>query len=100
MAEDKQSGLKSAFDLAMERMAAKGERMVELGEEQKKALADLSRRTKAKVAEVELMFAPKLAEARAANDAEKTTKLDEEQRGEIRKLKEREEADRARIRGN
>jgi hypothetical protein len=91
MAKDKTNGLKSAFDLAMERMAQRGEQMVQLSEEQKQAIAEIARRTKAKVAEIEIMYGKKLAEARAANDEEKAQKIEEEQRAEINKIKARAE---------
>ena len=98
MAETKQAGLKSSFDLAMERMAQRGENITTLSDEKKAALAEIGRRTKAKIAEVEILFDKKLAEARAANDAEKTAKLEEEKRAEIRRLQSRDEDERRKAR--
>jgi hypothetical protein len=98
MTEDKTSGLKSAFDLAMERMAQRGESMARLSEAQKKAIAETASRTKAKIAEVEILYDKKLAEARAAEDAEKVKKIEDELRAEIAKLRAKEEDEKTRIR--
>jgi len=98
MAETKQAGLKSSFDLAMERMAQRGENITTLSDEKKAALAEIGRRTKAKIAEVEILFDKKLAEVRAANDTEKTAKLEEEKRAEIRRLQSRDEEERRKAR--
>ena len=99
MASQDKSGLKSAFDLAMERMAQRGDTMATLTPEQKDALAELNRRTKAKIAELEIMFDRQLSEAKAADDAEKAAKIEELKRVEIGKLRAKEEVERAKIRG-
>lgn len=91
-------GLKSSFDLAMERLARKGEVLSSLTDDQKAALADVAARSKAKIAEVEILYGKKLAEAQAAGDAEKAGKIEEERRLEIARIKEREEAERRKIR--
>jgi hypothetical protein len=91
-------GLKSAFDLAMERLARKGETLSSLTDDQKAALAEVASRSKAKLAEIEILYGKKLAEARAAGDAEKAGKIEEERRLEIARIKEREEAERRQIR--
>jgi hypothetical protein len=90
--------IKSAFDLAMERMAQRGEGMEKLSDEKKAQLAELSARTKAKTAEIEIMYAQKLAEVRASGDAEKITKVEDQMKLELRKLKESDEGERLRIR--
>lgn len=98
MANDGKSGLKSAFDLAMERMAQRGEGMEQLSEEKKALLAELSARTKAKTAEIEIMHGKKLAEIRATGDAEKIAQAEEQMRTELRRLKDADENERRRIR--
>jgi hypothetical protein len=100
MPKDETSGLKSAFDLAMERMAQRGEGMTRLSADQKTSLADLSARTKAKLAEIEIMFGKKLAEVTATGDAEKIAKVEEQMRMEKAKLQRQDEEARAKIRGN
>lgn len=91
-------GLKSSFDLAMERMAKRGEGIATLSPEQKAAMAELARRTKAKIAEVEILYGKKCDEARAAGDMEKAGKIEEEKRMEIARLRDRETLERERIR--
>ena len=61
-------------------------------------MADITSRTKAQIAEIEILYGKKIAEARAAGDAEKAEKIEEEKRFEISRLREREESDRAQIR--
>lgn len=95
---DETKGLKSSFDLAMERMAKRGEVITPLTAEQKAALADISTKAKAKIAEVEILYGKKLAEARAGGDAEKITAVEKEMRAEVARIKDREEMDRRRIR--
>ena len=92
------NGLKSSFDLAMERMAKKGEGMATLSGEQKAAMSEVASRTKAKIAEIEILYGKKIAEARESGDAEKADKIEAEKRFEINKLREREESERTRIR--
>ncbi len=96
--KNNESGLKSSFDLAMERMAKRGEKITALTEEQKQAMSEITSRTKAKIAEVEILYGKKAAEARAAGDVEKAEKIEEEKRYEIARLREKEEAERSRVR--
>ena len=98
MSKNEKSGLKSAFDLAMERMAQRGEGMAQLSGDKKKDLADLSSKTKAKLAEVEIMFGKKISELRATEDAEKIAKLEDEMRREKARIQRRDEEERGKIR--
>ena len=90
--------MKTAYELAMERLASKGEGITKLSDEQKTRLAELSARTRAKTAEIEIMYGKKLAEVRAAGDAEKIAKTEDQMRLDIRKLKDAEESEREKIR--
>jgi hypothetical protein len=56
--ELKMSGMKSAYELAMERL---GGASTELSDEQKAAIADLDAKLKARVAETEIMFDQQIA---------------------------------------
>ena len=96
--KNNESGLKSSFDLAIERMAKRGEKITALTDEQKQAMSEISTRTKAKIAEIEILYGKKAAEARTAGDAEKASKIEEEKRYEIARLREKEEAERGRVR--
>ena len=93
-----ETGLKSSLDLAMERLAKRGEGITALTEEQKQAMSEITSRTKAKIAEIEILYGKKVAEARAAGDAEKADKIEEEKRYEISRQREKEETERQRIR--
>lgn len=93
-----ESGLKSSLDLAMERLAKRGEGITALTEDQKQAMTEIANRTKAKIAEIEILYGKKVAEARAAGDVAKADKIEEEKRYEIARLREKEETERQRIR--
>ena len=93
-----ETGLKSSLDLAMERLAKRGEGITALTEEQKQAMSEITSRTKAKIAEIEILYGKKVAEARAAGDAEKADKIEDEKRYEISRQREKEETERQRIR--
>ena len=63
MIEKKEAGLKSALDLAMERLEKKNGKIAALSAEQKKAIAEIEGQMKAKVAEIEILRNKELAEA-------------------------------------
>lgn len=98
MAQNKKPGLKSAFDLAMERLEQKGGRMVALSEGQKKALAEIDRQARAKVAEIEILMGKSLAQAREKGDAEEIKKVEEQRNAAIAKVRANAEADKERVR--
>ncbi len=84
--------MKSAYELAMERLnAADPEGGKELTKEQKKQLADIDQRHKAKLAEREIFLNQQIAAARAAGNAEEYEKLREELRRERTRIEEERE---------
>ena len=91
--------IKSAYDLAMEKLAAKlpptGRKLTR---EQKVKLARLNSVYTAKIAERELELKPKIAEALAKADAEAAQKLEDTLRSEIAKLRNRLEAEKEAVR--
>lgn len=87
------SGLKSAWELALERMEQSGEAPRTLTDEQKKALADIDRAAEAGVAELEIVLGAELAAARAAGDVEKAEELERRRADEKRRIRERAERD-------
>ena len=95
---DEAPGMKSALELAMERMKAKEGDLVPLTHEQKLAIAEIEAETKAKVAEEEILSRDRIAAARAAGDAEALRKAEEETAGEIARLRERGEAKKRKVR--
>lgn len=91
-------GIKSALELAMERMQQKQGDVVPLTREQKLAIAEIEAETKAKIAEEEIMSKGRLQAARDGGDAEGALKVEEQTRGEIARLRERGESRKEKIR--
>ena len=98
MAEKKATGITSAVELALERLAGRGEAPTGLSAEQKQALAEVDCQVRARVAEVEILMDGKMATARAKPDPEALQKLAEQRQDEIRRLRERGERDKDAIR--
>jgi vacuolar-type H+-ATPase subunit I/STV1 len=94
----KSGGIKSALELAMERMQQKQGDVVPLTHDQKLAIAEIEAETTAKVAEEEIMSKERLRAAYASGDAEAARKVDEEIRGEIARLRERGESRKQKVR--
>ena len=77
--------MKTAYELAMERLG-KISPGVKLTSAQKRQLADLDARHRAKIAERELAMVDQVATAAAAGDSEKVAKLEQELVEERKKL--------------
>jgi hypothetical protein len=77
--------MKTAYELAMERLQ-KSAPTRKLSETQKKELAELDSKYAAKTAEREIALADEISKARAAGDAEKIGKLQEQWVAERKKL--------------
>ena len=77
--------MKSAYELAMERLNKKSP-PVKLSEQQKKEIAELESKYKAKIAEREISLKDQIVAAAVAGDAEKMEKLEEELARGRRKL--------------
>ena len=98
MAAKKDDGLKSAYELAMARMAAREEASKPLTDEQKAAIADVESATKAKIAEYEIMRDKRIAEARAKGDGGKIAEIMDQSRSDLGDLRAKADAEKARIR--
>jgi len=94
----KSGGIKSALELAMERIQQKQGDIVPLSHDQKLAIAEIEAETKAKIAEEEIMSKERVRAAYASGDAEAARKVDEEIKGEIARLRERGEQRKEKIR--
>jgi hypothetical protein len=77
--------IKSAYELALERMG--GQTGKKLTPQQKAKLAEIDRVYSAKIAEEELSLNPKIDAARAAGDLESAQKLEETLRTQVQKLR-------------
>jgi hypothetical protein len=100
MTDKQSSGLKSALDLAMERLEKKNGKLTALSDGQKKDLAEVDSLLKAKIAEIEILKSKQLAEARAKGDAEEIQKIEAQKLVDIGRAKSQAESDRDRIRKN
>ncbi len=91
--------MKSAYELAMERLNKQSPSPSKpLTAEQKRKIADLDSRYRAKIAEREIALKPGIEEARFAGDAEKADALGAELRDAVRKLQEEMEREKEKIR--
>jgi hypothetical protein len=100
MSEKKAEGLKSALDLAMERLEKKDGKVTALSDEQKKALAEIDSQMKAKIAEIEILKNKQIAEARGKGDAEEIQKIETQKQTDIGRARSQAENDKERIRRN
>lgn len=96
--EKNKRGLKSALDLAMERLGGGGGPPSVLNDEQKKAIAEIDKQARAKIAEIEILMGKRIAEAREKGDAEALEKLEEQKRLDVAKVRERAEGDKQDVR--
>ncbi len=88
------SGMKSAYELAMERMGGESK---QLTDEQKQAIAEIDSKMKAKVAETQIMFDQQLA---TEADPAKAAFIQQTRKEQIAKLKEKAEEEKALARDN
>jgi hypothetical protein len=98
MNDKSSSGLRSALDLAMERLEKKDGKLAALSDEQKKALAEVDSQLKAKIAEIEILNGKRFAEARAKDDAEEISKIEAQKLADISRARSQAESDKDRIR--
>ena len=95
----KAAGMKSALELAMERLEKSDGAARSLTAEQKQAIAEIEKQTKAKLAEIEILSAKDLAEARAQGDGAKIQSIEEERKRAIDRAKSRGEEEKDKVRG-
>lgn len=89
--------MKSAYELAMERLS-KSSPAVKLTDDQKRQIAELDSRCKAKLAEREIALKDAVAQATAAGEFEKAAELEQQLVTEHRKLQAELEEKKAAIR--
>ncbi len=91
MKNEQSRGIRSAYELAMERLEQRDGKLAVLTPKQKQALAEIDRKLQARLAEVEILAQKDLADLLAAQPAE-------DQSEKIRRREEQKTADLARIR--
>jgi len=88
--------LKSALDLALERVAQRDGTIARLTDTQKAALAEIDSKTRAKLAELEILGNDRLA--KAVSDPEQVEKIKAEQRTALERTRSRAEDEKERVR--
>ena len=91
--------MKSAYELAMERLA-KDQPIVSLTEDQKKQLAEVDSQFKARIAEKELFLKGEIEKARFGSKLEEVEQLQKQLSSEIRRLQEDCEAKKEKLRAS
>jgi hypothetical protein len=89
--------MKSAYELAMERLA-KNQPTVTLTDDQKKQLAEIDSQFKARIAEKELFLKGEIVNAQAAGKFEEIESLQKQLTSEIKRLQEDCEAKKEKLR--
>jgi hypothetical protein len=90
--------MKSAYELAMERLAAK-EPAVRLDDDQKKRIAEIEAKCKADIAAKELLLRSEMEKARGTGEYDQIEQLRKQLADEIRRFEERRDRDKDAIRG-
>jgi hypothetical protein len=90
--------MKSAYELAMERLAAK-EPAVRLSDDQKTRIAAVESKCKADIAAKELLLRGEMDKASTARDLDQVAQLQRQLSDEIRRLEEKRDREKASIRG-
>jgi hypothetical protein len=91
--------MKSAYELAMERLA-KSQPIVKLTNEQKKQLAEVDSTFKARIAEKELFLKGEIQKARSSGKFEEAESLEKQLASEIKRLQEDCEARKEKLRAS
>jgi len=89
--------MKSAYELAMERLEAQKPTM-KLTEEQKAQIAEIDSLAKARAAEKELFLNEQIGKARAAGQREEVAAIERQLQSELRRIQEDCEAKKERVR--
>src|SRR5213594_3559822 len=85
--QEVRSGMKSAYELAMERLE-KASPSLSLTEDQKKEIAEVDSVYRAKIAEKELFLKDQIRKAQDAGKFDEVESLEKQQAAEIRRLQE------------
>ena len=92
------ASMKSAYELAMERLEKDGTPPLMLSDAQKKEIADIDTRFKAKIAGKEVFLGGLIAKAQAEGNFEEITELEEQKAREISRLRRQCESEKEKIR--
>jgi hypothetical protein len=87
MKEKEEGGMKSALELAMEKVDRQGGKRRVLTDDQKQRLQEVGKELAAGVAEVEIMARQRMAEAGAAGNVERLQELEDQTARETARLR-------------
>jgi hypothetical protein len=90
--------MKSAYELAMERLNKQSPQSAPLSDSQKKQISEVDSLYRSKIAEKELFLKPKIEEAKFSGDQATTESLEKQFRDEVKALKEELENEKEKIR--
>jgi hypothetical protein len=91
--------MKSAYELAMERLA-KDQPIITLTDDQKKQIAEIDSQFKARIAEKELFLKGEIAKVQAAGKLEEVEALEKQLRSKVHRLQEDCEAKKEKLRAS
>lgn len=91
--------MKSAYELAMERLDLSQGKRAPLTAEQKQKIAEVESRAKADAAQLEIMMKQRVADARSKGEGEKLEEWERQRVVELARIRDRAEAEKAKIRG-
>lgn len=90
--------MKSAYELAMERLRKQEGEVVPLTDEQKAALREVESETKAKIAQIEISSDAAIAAAKAAGKFDEVQALQQQRVDDLRRARERGDREKEEIR--
>jgi len=96
--EKEEGGMKSALELAMEKVDSRDGKRRTLTDDQKKRLQEIESTVAAGIAEVEIMAKQRMDDARAAGDGERLEELQEQTVRETARLRREAERKKEKIR--
>jgi hypothetical protein len=99
LSQEPKIGMKSAYELAMERLQ-KASPSLSLTDEQKKELAELDSKYRAKIAEKELVLKEQIRKAQTEGKIEDVESLEKQLTTEVRRLQEESEARKEKLRAS
>lgn len=92
-------GMKSAYEIAMEKLEKSEGKHAPLSDEQKKRIAEVNDELEARLAEIKITGEARMQEARSAGDMAGLEELQQERLNDMQKAREEAEAKKKEIRG-
>ena len=87
MAKNEDGGIKSAYELAMERLEQKEGKLKPLTDEQKAAIAEADSEMQAKIAQIEITMDPQIAQVRMTGDEQQARDLEAQKAADLERAR-------------